>query len=355
MLQLHFFQLTKSSNSNSEQETRRVCDILKLIRFILAEENSSDTELINEFEAKFVTFSKSSVRLEFATNLYYPDQLAINNLPLRPVQDVGPWDVLNKRVYGFRFRPSTNYDWGGVKFATNPIAPFDYTPFSYWENDNAAFVPHGGGPDNSWCLNQRGYFQSNTYPPTTITFPTDVSLTIANLQSAVSLINMPGLTITINTTKNVFEFVNTSLNYYRIEPNQRLGLFDKLTATQEFFIDASTQRSSDFPIDIAPKNTVLSIGLSLYHDGRTAISYPKSVDKTAVRPLRRNVVATVYNSTQVNYGQYIVYADESNTWLPCQSKDISHIRVQIYNDQMGLIDLHGKELFLEIDVLSDVL
>jgi hypothetical protein len=70
MLQLHFFQLTKSSNSNSEQETRRVCDILKLIRFILAEENSSDTELINEFEAKFVTFSKSSVRLEFATNLY---------------------------------------------------------------------------------------------------------------------------------------------------------------------------------------------------------------------------------------------------------------------------------------------
>jgi len=296
----------------------------------------------------------SQYDMEFATNLYYDDQLAINNLPLRPVQDVGPWDVQNKRVYGFRFMPSTNYDWGGVKFANSPIAPFDYTPFSYWENDNAAFVPHGGGPDNSWCLNQRGYFQSNSYPPTTITFPTDVSLTIANLQTGLSTFG-GGMTMTINTNKNVITFNNSSANYFRIEANQRLGVFDKLTTTQDFYIDPYTQRDSEYPIDIAPRNTVLSIGLSLYHDGRTAISYPKGVDKNAARPIRRNVVATVYNATQVNYGQYIVYADESNTWLPCQAKDISHLRVQIYNDQMGLIDLHGKELFLEIDVLSDVL
>jgi len=296
----------------------------------------------------------SQYDMEFATNLYYPDQLPINNLPLRPVQDVGPWDVENKRVYGFRFRPATNYDWGGVKFATSPISAFDYTPFSYWENDNAAFVPHGLGPDNSWCLNQRGYLQSNTYPPSTITFPTDISLTTSNLQTALSLFS-GGMTMTINANKNRIEFNNTSANYFRIEANQRLGLFDTLTFSQDFYIDPFTQRESEYPIDIAPRNTVLSIGLSLYHDGRTAVSYPKGVDKSSVRPIRRNVVATVYNATQVNYGQYIVYADESNTWLPCQAKDISHLRVQIYNDQMGLIDLHGKELFLEIDVLSDVL
>jgi hypothetical protein len=294
----------------------------------------------------------SQYDMEFATNLYYDDQLPINNLPLQPA-DIATWDVLNKRVYGFRFMPSTNYDWGGVKFATSPISAFDYTPFSYWENDNAAFVPHGLGPDNSWCLNQRGYTQSNTYPPTTITFPTDVSLTLANLQTALSLFT--GMTMTINTSKNVIDFNNPTANFYRIEANQRLGLFDKLTVNQDFYIDAYTQRQSVFPIDIAPKNTVLSIGLSLYHDGRTAISYPKGVDRSAVRPIRRNVVATVYNATQVNYGQYIVYADESNTWLPCQDKNISHMRVQIYNDQMGLIDLHSKELFLEIDVLADVL
>jgi hypothetical protein len=295
----------------------------------------------------------SQYDMEFATNLYYPDQLSINNLPLRPVEDVAPWDVLNKRVYGFRFMPSTNYDWGGVKFGTSPIAPFDYTPFSYWENDNAAFVPHGNGADNSWCLNQRGYTQSNTYPPTTITFPTDVSLTLANLQTGLNLLT--GLVATIDTTKNTVNFNNPTANFFRIEANQRLGIFDKLTVNQDFYIDAFTQRETGFPIDIAPRNTVLSIGLSIYHDGRTAISYPKGVDKSAVRPLRRNVVATVYNSTQVNYGQYIVYADESNTWLPCQDKNISHIRVQIYNDQMGVIDLHSKELFLEIDVLADVL
>jgi hypothetical protein len=292
--------------------------------------------------------------LEFATNLFYDDVVKINVNTL-PAGTVSSWDVVNKRLYGFRLIPSSTHDLAGVVFSTNPMDVKEPTPFTYWKNLYAAFLPHGNGPDNSWCVNQNGYYQSRDLPPITYSFPTDTSLTIANLQTVLSTIT-GGLVATINVSKNTVLFTNATANYFRIEANQRLGIYDVLTPNEDFYIDAYTSgRDTTIPIDISPRNTVLSIGLSLYHDGRTAISYPAGVDKNVPRPLRRNVVATVYNSTQVNYGQYIVYTDQSNTWLPCQDKNISHIRVQIYNDQMGLIDLHNKDLFIELDVLADVL
>jgi hypothetical protein len=72
MLQLHFFQLTKSATSDNEHETDRVCQSLQLIKYILTvEEDSVNSELVNEFKSKFLPlFSKNLISSEFKTSFY---------------------------------------------------------------------------------------------------------------------------------------------------------------------------------------------------------------------------------------------------------------------------------------------
>jgi hypothetical protein len=71
-LQLHFIQLIKSMNGDSE----RICQLLTLIKHILDEqgEDSTETEneLINEFRNKFPanTYSKCSISGEFKSSFY---------------------------------------------------------------------------------------------------------------------------------------------------------------------------------------------------------------------------------------------------------------------------------------------
>jgi hypothetical protein len=286
--------------------------------------------------------------------LKYADTTPINNQTLDPVV-IASWNVSDNYVYGFKIKSTSVNQYAGARFTNTAIDVNAYTPLSWWENDASAFG-NATGVSNEWCVNQYAYYHSIAKAPIYINFPTSTIITTAILQSTFNASMPTGLTATVNTTSNNITFSNTTTNYWRIDANQRLGIYDPSTPEEAFIISPSnTNQPTSYPIDIAPHNAVLSIGLSLYHDGRTAIAYPTNVDQAQVRPQRRNVVATVYNASQVNYGQYIQYANDSNCWLPCQAENISEIRVQIYGDRMNVIDLHKKDLFIEVDILADAL
>ena len=165
-----------------------------------------------------------------------------------------------------------------------------------------------------------------------------------------------GLTATISTDKDVVAFSNSSTRTFRIYPNHKLGIYDSSTKDQSIYIRGVVSNvAMGQPVDLTARNMCMSVGLSIYHDGRTATGLGSVLDQGVPRPLRRNIVATVYNGTSVNYGQMITYTNDSNTWLPCYYRNISSIGVQIFNDFLQPIKLHQKNLHLEIDVIADAM
>lgn len=268
---------------------------------------------------------------------------------------IAGWNPSENYVYGFRMTSDRAYDYAGFRLDTSQVDPAVGREYDYYRIDG--WTTFYTDDLNTYAPQQRFYVKSAITPYTQkFNFPLDELLTLTDIQTVLNLIptQCPGLTATIDVSKNTILFVNAGPHTYKLFPNHRIGVYDTATADGTHIVAAGTQIQTSHPIDLASRNTCMSISLSLYNDGRTAIcNGTNPLYGGMVRPNVKSIVATVYSSANVNYGQMIPYQNPSDTWLPCMYKNLSDIRVQILNDQLQPMNLHKKDVHLEIDVLSD--
>lgn len=279
----------------------------------------------------------------------------ILNQPSLPGSVTDGWDVVNKGVYGFRLGTDKYYTLAGCRIDTTALDPAVGNPVSYWEDKSAKFVY--ASDTNSYMMQQDFYYKSiPKYPLWNYQFPLDELLTTSDVQTVLNTIHVdhPTLTLTLDNSKNAILIDNNGLDWYQFYPNHKMGVYDTTTADSSVTSSGGTTEYAPHPVDLTGRNACMSIGLSFYHDGRTAQCYGgRAIHGGIPRPIRRNIVCTVYNATQTNYGQMIHYSNPSDTWLPCYYNNIQDIRIQIYNDQLLPINLHKKDVHLEIDIMAD--
>ena len=289
--------------------------------------------------------------IQFKTKLRYSDVSPRLNINALSVSQDATYSVSPNYVYGFRLQSNTA-SFASAELSGSAISTTAFPdPATFYAN-NTGFSYNAGA--NAWAVSQFGYSQS--LPTSTIAtyqFPVDETLQVADIQAVLNTLTL-GLTATIPLDKNVVVFSNSSARTFRIYPNHRLGIFTTTTTDQSIYIAGNVSNVAMIqPIDLSARNMCMSIGLSIYHDGRTATGLGSILDGGIPRPIRRNIVATVYNASQVNYGEMIQYSNPSDTWLPSYYSNISSIGVQIFNDKLQPINLHQKNLHLEIDVVAD--
>jgi hypothetical protein len=259
--------------------------------------------------------------------------------------DLANLNVDEKFCYGFRFDPSqTTYDLGGLLLSPNPLPDAQYVP-QYWLDRHAAF--ESTTDTNSYAVNNVYYLHSR---PSTqyINFPTNTVVTTSILQTSLNTILAP-LTATIQASSNTILFVNGGASTYQIRANKRLGIYDDSQPDSVFIITPSETRNTAHPIDLSCDNSVLFVGLNLYHDGRSSIGIgdPKA-GKT--RPSRKNIVASVHNTSNVVYGGHISYTNDADHWLPSYVRDLTEMHLSVYNSSLEQADLNKQDVFLEIDL-----
>jgi hypothetical protein len=291
------------------------------------------------------------VGLTFKAKLRYNDT-SRQNINAFTVSQDDTYSISPNYVYGFRMQGNTFYRAGAQlsNSAMNLNTAIDPNTF-YTNNSGFGYASE----DNAWAVSQFGYSQSM---PTSVInsyqFPLNETLQIADIQAVLNTIT-GGMTATILPDKDVVAFSNPSLNTFRVYPNHKLGIYRNDGDQSIYVVPAMSNFAMNQPIDLTARNMCMSVGLSIYHDGRTAIGLGSALDQGKTRPIRRDIVATVYNGTAVNYGQMIQYNNPSDTWLPSYYKNISQIGVRIYNDMLQTIPLHQKNIHLEIDIMADAI
>ena len=291
--------------------------------------------------------------IEFKAGLRYSDISPRLNINALSVSLDDTYSISPNCVYGFRLKENTA-TYAGAYLSNSPLNVNVFTPPQTFYDLYSGFAYYAN--PNCYAVSQTGYLQS--LPTSTIAtyqFPVDTPLKIADIQTVLNTLTL-GLTATISTDKDVVAFSNSSTRTFRIYPNHKLGIYDSSTKDQSIYIRGVVSNvAMGQPVDLTARNMCMSVGLSIYHDGRTATGLGSVLDQGVPRPLRRNIVATVYNGTAVNYGQMITYSNDADTWLPCYYRNISSIGVQIFNDFLQPIKLHQKNLHLEIDVIADAM
>jgi hypothetical protein len=275
------------------------------------------------------------------------DYLNINHLSENgwTGSDLTALDVDEKFCYGFRFDPNqTTYDFGGLLLSPNPLPDSQYVP-QYWLDRHAAF--ESTTDLNSYAVNNLHYLHSrpsNQY----ITLPVNTILTTSIIQTSLNTIT-GDLTATIQTASNTILFVNSGIDEYRIKANKRLGIYDDSQPDSVFIITPGETRNTTHPIDLSCDNSILFVGLNLYHDGRSSIGIgdPKA---GTIRPSRKNIVASVHNTSNVVYGGHISYTNDADHWLPSYVRDLTEMHLSVYNSSLEQADLNKQDVYLEIDL-----
>ena len=260
--------------------------------------------------------------------------------------DLATLDPDNKLCYGFRFTiGQTSWQLGGV-LLSNQELPMPGYDAQYWLDQHATFAPTID--TNSWAINNRYYFHSN---PTDqfIQLPLNTVVTLANIQTALNLINAP-LVATVVPASNTITFVNGGLGTYRIRANKTLGIYDDTSGDQAFEIQPGETRSTSHPIDLSCDNSMCAVGLNLFHDGRCSLGLNDSKTGSLQRPSRKNIVATVHNLGSQVYGGHISYSNDGETWLPSYVKDLSEMHLTIYNSKLEIASLNKQDCYIEVDL-----
>lgn len=250
-----------------------------------------------------------------------------------------------KFCYGFRFEPGqTTYDLGGLLLSTGALPDAGYVP-NYWLTRHAAFA--STSDTNSYAVNNVFYNHTQT-DVQYISFPVNTVVSTSVIQTGLNTILAP-LTATIQSASNTILFVNGGGGTYRIKANKRLGIYDDSQPDSVFIILPLATRNTTHPIDLSCDNSTLFVGLNLYHDGRSSLGIgdPKA---GTVRPSRKNIVASVHNTSNVVYGGHISYTNDSDNWLPSYVRDLSEMHLSVYNSSLETANLNKQDCFIEVDL-----
>lgn len=171
-----------------------------------------------------------------------------------------------------------------------------------------------------------------------VSFDTTVYYTESSLLSTIQL-------ITTTTPNLIFSLVNHKLviqntsetKQYLISSNDRLGI------PEDINLPFLTTLTMTHDIDLSSLNDVVYIGLSLYSDGSNGVN--KNIRLTGTpnqpRPQRKNIVASIVNTNDTNYGKYLVFDNQTDDWMKCDRTDFSNIHVDVYDSEYNLLNLNG--------------
>ena len=172
-------------------------------------------------------------------------------------------------------------------------------------------------------------------------FDTGILYTEASLLAQIQTITTttPTLNFSLINKKLVIGNTSESISYVFYN-NARLGIY-----SESGYITIPPLTSVKMPnnLDVSSNNDVIYLSLSCYQNGSNSIN-PDGTGRQL-----RNIVCSIYNARDVNYGAYIEYTDDSSNWLETNCKDISHLQVDVYDTYFQPLDLNGVSTHFEID------
>lgn len=210
------------------------------------------------------------------------------------------------------------------------------------------FQPYFTPPMIQQTPTERNIWWNNPLPvTTTITYKTDTIYTeseiLADTQAITAII--PNLIFSV--VEHKLKIQNTSeTTPYLIKANERLGIP----------LDVIVQPLSTYTavelIDVSSLNDVIYISLpDLYQDGKNSFNSFKQLtaDPTHQRPIISSIVASIANMSDTQYGKYVSYNNQADSWMRSTRKDLKTLKIQILDSEYRIIDLNKKAVHLELD------
>ena len=195
---------------------------------------------------------------------------------------------------------------------------------------------------------ERNIWWSNNLPSTTtVSFKTDTMYTETELLTDIQVVTtlIPNLLFTL--VEHKLKIQNTSENVgYIFSANERLGWPSDITVGP-----LSTYTASEL-IDVSSLNDVIYIALpDLYQDGKNSYNSFRNLssDVKHQRPIISSIVCSIWNNADVQYGKYVSYKNDSDSWMRSTRKDLKTMKVQILDSEYRIIDLNQKAVHIELD------
>ena len=191
------------------------------------------------------------------------------------------------------------------------------------------------------------WWPNNLPSTTTVSFKTDTMYTETELLTDIQVVTalVPNLLFTL--VEHKLKIQNTSENVgYIFSANERLGWPSDITIGP-----LSTYTASEL-IDVSSLNDVIYIALpDLYQDGKNSYNSFRNLssDVKHQRPIISSIVCSIWNNADVQYGKYVSYKNDSDSWMRSTRKDLKTMKVQILDSEYRIIDLNQKAVHLELD------
>jgi hypothetical protein len=195
---------------------------------------------------------------------------------------------------------------------------------------------------------EKNVWWPNPLPSTaTISYRTDTMYTESQLLTDTQAITLliPSLLFTI--VEHKLKIQNTNENIaYLVSANERLGI-----PVDTIISPLSTYTAVEL-IDISSLNDVIYIAFpDLYQDGKNSFNSFKSLtsDIKHQRPIHSSIVCSIANNADVQYGKYVSYNNQADSWMRSTRKDLKTMRIMVLDSEYRIIDLNKKALHLELD------
>lgn len=202
-------------------------------------------------------------------------------------------------------------------------------------------------PPLSQTLIEKNVWWNNPLPITvSTTFSSDIMYTEAELLSDIQIITTSVPNLLFSIVQHKLKIQNTSESVYILSSNERLGI-----PVDTGLAPLSTYTGVEL-IDISSLNDVIYIALpDLYQDGKNSYNSFKNLtsDPSHQRPIISSIVCSIWNNSDVQYGKYVSYNNQADTWMRSTRKDLKTLRVMILDSEYRIIDLNKKAVHLEID------
>ena len=210
------------------------------------------------------------------------------------------------------------------------------------------FQPYFTPPMVQQTLIEKNIWWNNPLPVTTsISYKIDNVYTESQLLADTQAITAIIPNLIFSVVEHKLKIQNTSESIpYLIRANERLGI------PLDVIIQPLSTYTAIELIDVSSLNDVIYISLpDLYQDGKNSFNSFKQLtsDPTHQRPIISSIVASLANMSDTQYGKYVSYNNQSDSWMRSTRKDLKTMKIQILDSEYRIIDLNKKAVHLELD------
>ena len=209
------------------------------------------------------------------------------------------------------------------------------------------FQPYFSPPLSQTIIEKNIWWPNNLPSTYTVSFSSDIMYTEAELLSDIQIITTSVPNLLFSIVQHKLKIQNTSENTgFILGANERLGI-----PVDTYLAPLSTYTGVEL-IDISSLNDVIYIALpDLYQDGKNSYNSFKNLtsDPSHQRPIISSIVCSIWNNSDVQYGKYVSYNNQADSWMRSTRKDLKTLRVMILDSEYRIIDLNKKAVHLEID------